>query len=271
MGKLTAINLLKESVNKADELPRIVLDKKQATSSKFPFQNNEIISPRIVIPTDLAKNAVSVSKPSVDLRKSQLMSKINQAPDIGESFIAPYNKFEEVVQKVEQSNDALQNMQFGLALGAASPNLKTSSISGKALNKLAPISKASDIVEKALWVGDAVRALGDSEYRAEADKGMGKMVDSNLEGADLFLQALQYVSQRPIAFGGATLRGLSNGINSEKQQALEEMSEILDAEISVKKDDVKSRILPKGWKVTEKQMTPEDYAMLDAAKKLFNQ
>jgi hypothetical protein len=225
------------------------------------------IPPRATIQPSLAKEAVNTNlSPTLNLKKAELQKKIRQSPDIGKSFIDTYNKTEQVVQKIEDTNQLLQNMQFGLAVGAASPDLKISSTAGKTLNQLAPASRASDITEKALWALDAIRAVGDPEYRAEADKGMGRMVDSGLEGVNLFLQALQYANQRPIAFGGATLRGWQNGINSEKQQALEELSNILDIETAAQKENNKSRILPKGYKADDAKITNPNNNKLDPSK-----
>ena len=229
-----------------------------------------------------SKQAVNANlSPTLNSRKAELKNKIAvKIPIPGdEGFISKYNQFEKVVQEIEQNNESLQQMQLGLSLGALAGNNKFSSSLNKAGNKFAPVGKVSDILEKALWIGDAVRAVTDPEYRAEADKGMGRLVDSELEGADLFFQALDYAGRRPVAFGGAALRGLQNGINSEKQQALEELSNILDIEVSAQKENNKSRILPKGYKADDAKVTnpnknkldpnKNDELLLELAKKAF--
>ncbi len=245
MGKLTAINLLKESVSKADELPRVVIDKQPMSS--------------------------------INLNKPQLKSANKQAPDIGESFIAAYNPFEEVVQKVENTNQVLQNFQVGLAIGAVSPDRLTSSISNKVSNKAAPFLKGSDYVDIGLKAVDAARALVDPEYRNEADKGYDRLLDSGLEGADLFGQALQYASQRPVGFAAAAMRKYQD-VN-EKQKIHEGKIAESDKDLARRKEEYKSRVLPKGYKTDDAKVTnpnknkldpnKNDELLLELAKKAF--
>jgi hypothetical protein len=173
------------------------------------------------------------------------------SPDLSENFIAPYNKLEKEIQGIENVNNFLQNSEFAI------------NVASKLTPKIRPVSGKSDIIQKVLWATDAARALTDSEYRAQADTGFGNIVDSDLKGSDLFFQALKYASQRPIAFGGATLRSIQGENKSNREQDLERVTAKTDSKIEQKKQELKSRILPHGHKMQEAKL-------FDANKNMFN-
>ena len=273
MAGSNAFNLLKQAAQKADEIPRVVLQKEQVLQA--PANKAKPLIGPAFYPKDkmdkvtgwqstILKREASANMPSVNLTKPQLGRTTKQLPDLGKSFIDAYNPLEKVVQEVEDANQFLQNLQSGLAFGTVSPNKSISSISNKGLNKFAPVFKGSDYADIGLQVVDAGRALLDPEYRDQADKGYDRLLDSGLEGADLFVQALQYANQRPVGFAAAAMREYQD--IGEKQKMYEDKIAQSDIDEAKQKEKYKSRVLPKGYKADDAKITNPNNNKLDPSK-----
>jgi hypothetical protein len=240
--------------------------------SKIPLKKNITIKPEkasgnfAVLPQG---NKASFLKP--DFSKSN--APITKVPDVGDSFIEPYSLLEKAVQWAEKANSMVQNLEFGAALGThvqGSGKISKSIVgqSNKFLGKLGGKASHIDVFLKGV---DASRALLDPEYRTKASEGVTRLMDSGLDGRDLFLQAAEYAIERPVSFSGALIREQQDV--SKKQDQLEKQITNSVKDTGNKKAAQKTAILERGWRNQDPTMldgSNKEEMELSAAKKFFN-
>lgn len=178
---------------------------------------------------------ISASNPFFDQSKLVKTSNLEEnkigMPSRGDSFIAPYNKFEQAVQNVENVNQLFTNLGFSSnVLNLLAPASRVAKFL-KPFNRIASPTKYIDYGLQGL---DAARALVDPEYRKKADEGIDNMFDSHSgSNASLMLQAANYASQRPVGYSAALLRAAQNTRNEINQ--LNQQIKNTDLQIQSKK------------------------------------
>lgn len=131
-------------------------------------------------------------------------------PDLGKTEVEEYSGLEKNVQRAETLDSWISNAAFGSDIAGQIPKL------AKATRFISTVGKAAEPVQAALWMLDSARATADPKYRAESEKAVTKILESDSQPVVKQLRVAASTLARPVS----TIRGMLDSVGESDTRKL---------------------------------------------------
>jgi hypothetical protein len=131
-------------------------------------------------------------------------------PDLGKTEVEEYSGLEKNVQRAETLDSVISNTAFVSDIAGQIPKL------AKAARFFSTVGKAAEPVQAALWMLDSARATADPKYRAESEKAVTKILESDSQPVVKQLRVAASTVARPVS----TIRGMLDSVSEADTRRL---------------------------------------------------
>ena len=131
-------------------------------------------------------------------------------PDLGNTEVEKYSGLEKNVQRAELLDSVVSNAAFASDIAGQLPKL------AKAAKVVSTVGKVAEPVQAALWMLDSARATADPKYRAESEKAVTKILESDSQPVVKQLRVAASTVARPVS----TVRGMLDSVSESDTRKL---------------------------------------------------
>lgn len=131
-------------------------------------------------------------------------------PDLGNTEVEKYSGLEKNVQRAETLDSVISNAAFAADIAGHIPKL------ANAARVVSTVGKAVGPIQPTLWMLDSARATADPKYRAESEKAVTKILESDSQPFVKQLRVGASTWARPVS----TVRGMLDSVSESDTRKL---------------------------------------------------